>query len=894
MKANSLLLIFLLLLLTLNSCNQISPDKDFGAYYTKIESEEAFEQYSRTGDYPDIIVDLGSDNGKVVFWRGSSYLPYFENSKGEQSYFPQIIERMGNGSGSMPDRVNTYSHTKIIKSNPDSVVIHWRYLRNFEIGNPDIGVSPEGFVDEYFKIFPDGKVSREIIQGRAKTNDWNNPGNLIRQDILVLRNGIQLDEVVNYELVIDPIVVEGAELLNQGEANTVISVRFDEGIGEQVKEDISEKAISVSGRKVLWRSGVSGTALQFDGYNSEISLPADISRTISNDISLQAFVSLGAYPWSWCPIIQQCDDVPEEIERIQKHGNYSTSIKKENETGFFLGISGEGKPGFKLNVGGSWEELSGDLVLERREWYLLTATYSNDDGLMRIYVDDKQIAVKKVKSGSIVLSNNDIRIGRGKARRPINPVRRNTFPGQFAFDGLIDEVKIFNSELSEREISGYFSSSKAKSIDVDMDKRVLPAGDYEMGFGAEYKHLKYYDIWDNLWCFSDHPDIVVGFDNKPSKFVFWRGVSYIPMMVNEKGQWYSNEFNETWGTSGGDGCQEPMSDKGNYFTYARILENTPARVLVHYRFPLADVNLVKANYVEETGWYDVADWYYYIYPDGIAVKRKHLWTSGDRNHEWQESMAIFGPDQHPEQIIETTNTVTMQNMSGETKSYNWTKAPPPNVDEPAGQCIQIVNYTGEYDPITIGEAFEGSNVYGGELTPYSVFPTWNHWPVAQMPSDGRYASFPDRTGHSSLTHVYLPIYDEAEGDKPFYEKLLMEGMLKTDETDLVRLAKSWNNAPEIQIEGEGEAWYDKAQRAYIVDGASDKLELTVLANNDKPIVNLCFVISDWGKEPATEIRMNDKVYDAKQGIVRERDGSYKLVVWIKVETEEEIKIKVER
>ena len=39
---------------------------------------------------------------------------------------------------------------------------------------------------------------------------------------------------------------------------------------------------------------------------------------------------------------------------------------------------------------------------------------------------------------------------------------------------------------------------------------------------------------------------VVAFDALPTKFVFWRGTGYIPMMVNEEGQWYSNEFNETW------------------------------------------------------------------------------------------------------------------------------------------------------------------------------------------------------------------------------------------------------------------------------------------------------------------------------------------------------------
>ena len=72
------------------------------------------------------------------------------------------------------------------------------------------------------------------------------------------------------------------------------------------------------------------------------------------------------------------------------------------------------------------------------------------------------------------------------------------------------------------------------------------------------------------------------------------------------------------------------------------------------------------------------------------------------------------------------------------------------------------------------------NIVGGEITEYAIFPTWNHWPVAQMPSDGRYASYPDRTCHSSLSHLYPPNYKEQFGNRPFAEKLFMEGMLNKD------------------------------------------------------------------------------------------------------------------
>ncbi len=77
----------------------------FGAFYTKIQSGEDFEKYSRTGDYADIVVDLGTENSKLVFWRGSSYLPYLETGEGRW-YVEEVIPRNGNGEGIRPDRIN--------------------------------------------------------------------------------------------------------------------------------------------------------------------------------------------------------------------------------------------------------------------------------------------------------------------------------------------------------------------------------------------------------------------------------------------------------------------------------------------------------------------------------------------------------------------------------------------------------------------------------------------------------------------------------------------------------------------------------------------------------------------------------------------------------------------
>ena len=68
----------ILILVFLFSCSgtKLKPIDDFGAYYSRINTGADWEKYDRPGDYADIIVDFGNENGKFVFWRGTSYLPY--------------------------------------------------------------------------------------------------------------------------------------------------------------------------------------------------------------------------------------------------------------------------------------------------------------------------------------------------------------------------------------------------------------------------------------------------------------------------------------------------------------------------------------------------------------------------------------------------------------------------------------------------------------------------------------------------------------------------------------------------------------------------------------------------------------------------------------------------
>lgn len=852
---------------------------EFCAYYTEVNSGEPFEEFSRTGPEADIVVrDIGPDKGRFVFWRGSSYLPYFE-AKGGKWFVPELTERKGDGPPRRPDKVNTYSVARIIENSPDKVVIHWRYLPLFEGANPHYNavnlpkhlkpggkapahlMDPVRFVDEYFTIAPDGKVTRTFKAGTVKYNDWLAPGNFTVQMLALSKNGIAVESTKAPPPPAAAPPVSGRTINDKVVVQPVKWWKFDEGAGDTTKESSAGDACDIAGHMSYWKQGVSGTALAFDGYHSVVRLPVEKAPPVSDAVTLEGWVALGAYPWNWTPVIQQGHEESYALS-VGPHGSVAMSVRNDRQL-----VRAESKA---------------QLVTKR--WYHVAGTYDRASGVVRVFIDGKLCDEETGSKNAIGRSTSPIQIGKGAPMGQSDAVRFAD-PHDFSFDGLLDEVRIYNIAMTPEQVATsceLMNLPEPARIQPDLDRRVLPAGLKTGRFGAYYTHLPFYDTWEGMFRFGDHPDVVVEFDQQPTSFVFWRGTGFIPMIVNEKGGWYSNEFNETWNRSGGKGCQEPMSDKEAFSNHTKILENTPARTVVQWRYPLVDVYHTIANFDAETGWGDWSDWTYTIYPDGVAAKNMRLWTSGPINHEWQEGMVITGPDQHPEQVVETDPALILATLGGASREYSWKKGPPRGVNY-ADTKVHVINFKGEYDPFTIGD-FESGNVYGGETTDYSVFPSWNHWPVAQMPSDGRYAGHPDRTAHSSLTHVVPAVHREQKGRRPYQERLLLEGMSRKSPAELATLARSWLQAPAIKaLAGCTAEDYNPAKREYPLRATDTTLSVRIEASKEQPLVNLCFRVRNWGGTGAADVLMNGKApAGVRQGTFVDTDGTRSTVIWIEV------------
>jgi hypothetical protein len=264
-----------------------------------------------------------------------------------------------------------------------------------------------------------------------------------------------------------------------------------------------------------------------------------------------------------------------------------------------------------------------------------------------------------------------------------------------------------------------------------------------------------------------------------------------------------------------------------------------------------------------------------------------LWTNY-LSHEWQETIVLNQPGTHPEDNIEL-NALTLVNMNAESKTYSWENGTPHAFSEPDNPTIQITNLKSDYKPFIIFEP--GANIKPFDCCvreEYSHFPWWNHWPVAQLPNDGRRAMGPDRPSHSSLSQSIEEsevIYKQVDGS---YTAVTLIGMTNEPIKNLVSLARSWNKSPNLTISGNGfsSQGYDKFQRAYVLDTQNKNkpstLKIKIAANPDSPAMNPALVVRDWGKKGAS-LEMNGKNIPSGESFRfghRNRMEGTDLIVWI--------------
>lgn len=680
--------------------------------------------------------------------------------------------------------------------------------------------------------------------------------------------------------------------------------KFDAINNNKLIDDISEVKDTLIGYRQLV-NGVKGSSLKLDGYTTRVVRKSNGVPEFIDGLAIESWIALQALPWNWSAIVSQADfGHGEQNDHLATEDIIPLKPSEpEYEHKIFFGVDAYGHLGFKLNINGKLYECVSEEKLPLLKWSHVAATFDAHEG-MKIFING-ELKAEFVVQGTITPGEgSDLLLGMNIQKMgPVGSERQASAEilSNMVIYGLLDEVKIYDLPLTENHIRQSYEAESPDEIQP-LAWDPMPSGPEELKpeFNAFYTRLVYTEEWEFPWRISDHSDILIHFDKLPVRFIFWRGTSYGGAWISENGLWMGDQSLERSNRGKSPmGCSEHMSDKQTRYSSVRIIEKNDARIVVQWRYAISDIIYDIFGTNKDSGWGEWADEYYYIYPDGISTRHQTLWTDY-LSHEWQETIVLNQPGTSPDDNIDL-DAMTLVNMNGDSKTYSWKDGPPKSFHLPENANIQLVNLKSKYKPFIVFEPYPKIKPFSGSVRPeYAHFPWWNHWPVAQLPNDGRKAFGPDRASHSSLSQAIEDsevIHDNGDGS---FEVVTLVGMSDKPAASLAKLARSWNNAPGMIIKSNefaGEA-YSKKERAFIISNKNEihlsVLEIMLQASDNSPLVNPSFVIKNWG-DADVKLTVNGKKIPRGESFrygYRNTMEGIDLVFWIEMESSTDVYYKL--
>lgn len=211
----------------------------------------------------------------------------------------------------------------------------------------------------------------------------------------------------------------GANVMAQ--SGQVLYFAFSEGSGEKVK-DLSGNNNDGTLKGPKWVDGKFGKALQFQ--NSYVEVPDSDSLNMTKAVTVMAW----AYPTASQP------DYAKVVEK-----DFSRPNAPYISYGISFNFAGSGLFSFEVATQGTIGGPQSKTKYEKNKWYHLAGVY--DGKTIKLYVDG-------VLEGSTD-KTGDINVAKGKN---LYIGKATPVVGGEAFAGIIDDLVIYNSALSEDEI----------------------------------------------------------------------------------------------------------------------------------------------------------------------------------------------------------------------------------------------------------------------------------------------------------------------------------------------------------------------------------------------------------------------------------------------------------
>jgi hypothetical protein len=226
----------------------------------------------------------------------------------------------------------------------------------------------------------------------------------------------------------------------------VAALSFDEPSGATAA-DASGNGNAGTIRGAVRVAGIRGQALQFDGADDWVTVPDAASLDLVSGMTLEAWVRPGAMT-GWETVLLKERGADQFAYALYAHDGGALS-------------GGAPVPSGNVDVSAAPRTLRGPSTLPAEQWTHLATTY--DGATQRIFVNGAQVA-SRAQGGSITLSGGVLRIG-----------GNNSFAGEF-FEGLIDDVRVYNRALSAAEIAGDMAGGAAPPPPPPPPPPAPPAG----------------------------------------------------------------------------------------------------------------------------------------------------------------------------------------------------------------------------------------------------------------------------------------------------------------------------------------------------------------------------------------------------------------------------------
>jgi hypothetical protein len=201
-----------------------------------------------------------------------------------------------------------------------------------------------------------------------------------------------------------------------GSTGLVAAYNFNAGSGTTLA-DVSGNANNGTIANGTWSTaGHAGGALSFNGTSSAVTIPDSASLTLSAGMTLEAWVNASALGTTWRTAVMK-EQPPADLT-VALYANTDTT-----------------RPSGHVFTSAE-SILKGTAALSVNTWTHLATTY--DGTTLRLYVNGTQVATKAT-TGSISTVSGNVKIG------------GNAIWGEW-FQGLIDDVRIYNRGLSAAEV----------------------------------------------------------------------------------------------------------------------------------------------------------------------------------------------------------------------------------------------------------------------------------------------------------------------------------------------------------------------------------------------------------------------------------------------------------